>query len=51
MTAPPARPHRDLLLRSVVLIGLITGADGMARIESFIVSPFQGVLCLCGSTA
>ena len=24
MTAPPARPHRDLLLRSVVLIGLIT---------------------------
>jgi uncharacterized protein len=44
---------REILLNgSIVLlvgsfvIGLITGADGMARIESFIVSPFQGVLCL-----
>jgi uncharacterized protein len=44
---------REILLNgSIVLlvgsfaIGLITGADGMARIDSFIVSPFQGVLCL-----
>ena len=44
---------REILLNgSIVLlvgsffIGMITGADGMARIESFIVSPFQGVLCL-----
>jgi len=44
---------REILLNgSIVLlvgafaIGWITGADGMARIESFIVSPFQGVLCL-----
>lgn len=44
---------REILLNgSIVLlvgsfaIGLITGADGMARIESFVVSPFQGVLCL-----
>ncbi len=44
---------REILLNgSIVLlvgsfvIGLVTGADGMARIESFIVSPFQGVLCL-----
>jgi uncharacterized protein len=44
---------REILLNgSIVLlvgsfvIGLITGAEGMARIESFIVSPFQGVLCL-----
>ena len=35
-----------VLLIGSFLIGLITGADGMARIESFIVSPFQGVLCL-----
>ncbi len=35
-----------VLLVGSFLIGLITGADGMARIESFIVSPFQGVLCL-----
>jgi hypothetical protein len=35
-----------VLLVGAFLIGLITGADGMARIESFIVSPFQGVLCL-----
>ena len=44
---------REILLNgSIVLlvgsfvIGLVTGADGLARIESFIVSPFQGVLCL-----
>ena len=44
---------REILLNgSIVLlvgsfvIGMITGAEGMARIESFIVSPFQGVLCL-----
>lgn len=34
-----------LLLGSFV-IGILTGADGLAKIESFIVSPFQGVLCL-----
>lgn len=44
--------HEILLNGSIVLlvgsflIGLATGAPGMARIESFIVSPFQGVLCL-----
>ncbi len=44
---------REILMNgSIVLlvgsfaIGAITGADGLARIESFIVSPFQGVLCL-----
>lgn len=44
---------REILLNgSIVLllgsfaIGMATGAEGMARIESFIVSPFQGVLCL-----
>jgi uncharacterized protein len=35
-----------VLLVGAFFIGLITGNDGMARIESFIVSPFQGVLCL-----
>jgi uncharacterized protein len=35
-----------VLLVGSFVIGLVTGADGMARIESFIVSPFQGVLCL-----
>ena len=44
--------HEILLNGSIVLligafvIGAVTGAPGMARIESFIVSPFQGVLCL-----
>ena len=44
--------HEILLNGSIVLlvgsflIGLATGKPGMARIESFIVSPFQGVLCL-----
>ena len=28
------------------VIGWITGTDGLTRIEAFIVSPFQGVLCL-----
>jgi len=35
-----------VLLVGAFVIGGITGADGLARIESFIVSPFQGVLCL-----
>lgn len=34
-----------LLLGSFV-IGMATGADGLSKIESFIVSPFQGVLCI-----
>jgi len=34
-----------LLLGSFV-IGMATGAEGLSRIEPFIVSPFQGVLCL-----
>lgn len=43
---------RDLLNGSIVLlvgsflIGAVTGDGGMTRIESFIISPFQGVLCL-----
>jgi len=44
---------REILLNgSIVLligsfvIGGLTGAEGMARIDSFIVAPFQGVLCL-----
>ena len=44
---------REIMLNgSIVLlvgsfaIGAITGTDGLTRIESFIVSPFQGVLCL-----
>ena len=35
-----------VLLLGSFLIGGVTGEDGLARIESFIVSPFQGVLCL-----
>jgi hypothetical protein len=35
-----------VLLVGSFLIGFVTGNPGMARIESFIVSPFQGVLCL-----
>lgn len=35
-----------VLLVGAFLIGLVTGAPGMARIEAFIVAPFQGVLCL-----
>ncbi|MEM8579080.1 MAG: sodium-dependent bicarbonate transport family permease [Pseudomonadota bacterium] len=44
---------REILLNgSIVLlvgsfaIGWATGADGLAQIEAFIISPFQGVLCL-----
>jgi hypothetical protein len=35
-----------VLLVGSFLIGLVTGQEGMARIEPFIVAPFQGVLCL-----
>ena len=35
-----------VLLVGSFIIGLITGDQGMARIEAFIVAPFQGVLCL-----
>ena len=44
--------HEILLNGSIVLlvgsffIGMITGKEGLAQIDSFIVSPFQGVLCL-----
>ena len=44
--------HEILLNGSIVLligsflIGIITGDGGMTRIDSFIVAPFQGVLCL-----
>jgi len=48
-----AVPFREILLNgSIVMligafvIGWITGEDGLSKIESFIVSPFQGVLCL-----
>lgn len=35
-----------VLLVGSFLIGWISGPDGLAEIESFIVSPFKGVLCL-----
>ncbi|MBO6758224.1 MAG: sodium-dependent bicarbonate transport family permease [Roseibium sp.] len=35
-----------VLLVGSFLIGLATGTEGLAEIESFIVSPFKGVLCL-----
>lgn len=35
-----------VLLVGSFFIGWITGTEGLARIEAFIVSPFQGVLCL-----
>lgn len=35
-----------VLLVGSFFIGGITGVDGLAKIEAFIVSPFQGVLCL-----
>ena len=44
--------HEILLNGSIVLlvgsflIGAVTGAEGMARIDAFIVAPFQGILCL-----
>ncbi|WP_371126098.1 sodium-dependent bicarbonate transport family permease [Bradyrhizobium sp.] len=48
-----AKAWREILLNgSIVLlvgafvIGWFTGQDGLAQIESFIVSPFKGVLCL-----
>ncbi|MGB0497404.1 MAG: sodium-dependent bicarbonate transport family permease [Rubricella sp.] len=44
---------REVMLNSSIVlligsfaIGWITGTEGLAKIESFIVSPFQGVLCL-----
>ena len=44
--------HEILLNGSIVLligsfvIGIVTGEGGMTRIDSFIIAPFQGVLCL-----
>ena len=35
-----------VLLVGSFLIGWVTGVDGLVKIEAFIVSPFQGVLCL-----
>ena len=35
-----------VLLAGSFAIGWITGSEGLAQIESFIVSPFKGVLCL-----
>ncbi len=35
-----------VLLIGAFLIGWITGEEGLAEIESFIVAPFKGVLCL-----
>ncbi|MFK7862363.1 MAG: sodium-dependent bicarbonate transport family permease [Granulosicoccus sp.] len=35
-----------VLLIGAFIIGLLTGADGMKDVESFIVAPFKGVLCL-----
>jgi uncharacterized protein len=35
-----------VLLAGAFVIGLVTGAPGLARIEGFITVPFQGVLCL-----
>lgn len=35
-----------VLLVGAFVIGGITGTEGLAKIDSFIVSPFQGVLCL-----
>lgn len=46
-------PMREILLNGSIvmligafIIGWITGAEGLQKVESFIVSPFQGVLCL-----
>jgi hypothetical protein len=50
--AEPGLMREILLNGSIVLlvgsfvIGAVTGAEGLDRISSFIVSPFQGVLCL-----
>jgi hypothetical protein len=35
-----------VLLTGAFVIGLVTGAPGLARIDGFITVPFQGVLCL-----
>jgi hypothetical protein len=35
-----------LLLLGSFLIGWITGQDGMQKVEGFLVTPFQGMLCL-----
>lgn len=35
-----------VLLVGAFLIGMATGKDGLAEIDSFIVAPFKGVLCL-----
>ena len=35
-----------VLLVGAFLIGIVTGEEGLAKISSFIVAPFQGVLCL-----
>ncbi len=35
-----------VLLVGAFLIGCVTGPEGLAKIDSFIVAPFQGVLCL-----
>ena len=35
-----------VLLTGAVVIGLVTGGPGLARIDGFITVPFQGVLCL-----
>lgn len=35
-----------VLLVGAFFIGMITGQEGLTQIESFIISPFQGVLCL-----
>ncbi|MFK8082145.1 MAG: sodium-dependent bicarbonate transport family permease [Granulosicoccus sp.] len=35
-----------VLLIGAFIIGLLTGAEGMKEVESFIVTPFKGVLCL-----
>ena len=35
-----------VLLIGAFAIGIITGKDGLAEIQSFIVTPFKGVLCL-----
>ncbi len=35
-----------VLLIGAFLIGWVTGEEGLAQIDSFIIAPFQGVLCL-----
>lgn len=35
-----------VLLLGAFLIGLMTGQEGLAEIEDFVVTPFKGVLCL-----